>query len=91
MASEYVIPKEAKIKYLERRKDDLAACRQALSDNNYACLVGLGHQIKGNAITFGYNELGSIAIEMEALALKKDSLSLNEILNRFELFLNQNK
>ena len=89
MSSKIVIPEEVKIKYIERRKKDLLDCRQALSDLNFECFAHVGHQLKGNAITFGFGELAPIGIEMEELALTKDIKNLTEVVNRFETYLNR--
>ena len=87
MSSKIIIPEEMKVNYLTRRKNDLTACHQALIDSNFELLANLGHQIQGNAITFGFAELGEIATDMELMAIKKDVSSLKKILIRFESFL----
>lgn len=81
------IPKEAREKYLERRKVDLENCKKALEDRNFEVLTRIGHQVKGNAVTFGYDDLGQIAIELETFALSKDTQNLAEVLARFSKFL----
>jgi HPt (histidine-containing phosphotransfer) domain-containing protein len=81
------IPEDIKLKYIERRKNDLTHCRQALADLNFQYLASIGHQIKGNASSFGYDELSLIAIEMEELALKMDAQNLISTLDRFENYL----
>lgn len=81
------LPDNIKKNYIERRKTDLINCRQALADLNFKYLASIGHQIKGNAISFGYEELGLIAIEIEDLALKTDAQNLVKTLNRFENYL----
>lgn len=81
------IPLDARIKYVERRKQDLADCREAITKLDFKCLERVGHQIKGNATTFGFDELSSIAIDMESQALKKDVEQLKSTLNKFETYL----
>lgn len=88
MSSKIIIPDEMKVRYIERRKKDLVDCRQALSKHDFECISGVGHQIKGNAATFGFGELTPMAIEMEKLAATKDLTNLAEVLNRFEAYLN---
>jgi len=83
------IPKEARVKYIERRRTDLENCKNALQQHEFEILARVGHQIKGNASTFGYEELSEIAIEMEELALAKDSENLAKNLARFSKFLSQ--
>jgi HPt (histidine-containing phosphotransfer) domain-containing protein len=83
------IPKEARQKYIERRRLDLENCKKALEQRDFEVLARVGHQIKGNASTFGYEELGEIAISMEEQALAKNSEKLSQVLAQFSKFLSQ--
>lgn len=78
------IPVEARQKYLERRKQDVIASKEALSKQDYYFLERLGHQIKGNAITFGFDELTNIAIAIEQAAKAKNTAQLQELMDKFE-------
>ena len=89
MAPKIIIPEEVRQKYIERRKKDLTDCRLALSNADFKCFAFVGHQIKGNAVTFGFDELTPIAIEMETLAVEKNVNKLHELLNRFEACLSR--
>lgn len=91
MSSKITIPEEARQKYLERRWQDLESCRKALSARDFECFATVGHQIKGNAATFGFDELTPIAINMENFGLAKDVKKLEEVLNLFEAYLNRIK
>lgn len=82
------IPVEARQKYLERRKQDIAASKEALSKQDYYFLERLGHQIKGNAITFGFDELTNIAVAIEQAAKAKNIPQLQELVNQFETAVN---
>jgi HPt (histidine-containing phosphotransfer) domain-containing protein len=81
------IPNEARLKYIERRRTDLENCRKALLQDDFKTLAQVGHQIKGNAITFGFEELGILATELESSALEKDKKQLGLILDRFGLYI----
>ena len=83
------IPEEARQKYIERRKTDLENCKKALQQKDFDAIARVGHQVKGNASTFGYEELGSIAIEMEKSALSKDAGKLDSVLTKFSKFLSK--
>lgn len=89
MPSKILIPEDVKIKYIERRKIDLLNCHKALSDLNFDFLSNIGHQIKGNAVTFGYSQLEPLAIEMESLAIAKDTKNLSLLLARIDECLSQ--
>ena len=81
------IPEEARLKYIERRKTDLESCRKALAEEDFTTLARVGHQVKGKATTFGFDELSTIAIDLEDFALKKDVNGLNKVISRFTQFL----
>lgn len=83
------IPKEARQKYIERRRLDLENCKHALEKRDFEVLARVAHQIKGNASTFGYDELSEIAIDMEVYALAKNSENLSKVLGKFSKFLSQ--
>lgn len=81
------IPQEFILKYIERRKTDLENCEQALQGKDFEALARVAHQIKGNAASFGFDDLGHIAIDMETYALKQDEENLHKVMTRFNQFL----
>ena len=83
------IPEEARLKYIERRKTDLETCKNALKQKDFDSIARVGHQVKGNASTFGYEDLSSIAIDLEKCALSKDASGLDSVLGRFTKFLSK--
>ena len=89
MSEKIDIPADVRNKYVERRKKDLIDCRDAIKKLDFKLLERVGHQIKGNATTFGFDELSAIAIEMETSALKKDVEKLKSNLKRFETYLSR--
>lgn len=60
-----VIPEEMRKKYLERRRRDVDELIAAAQSADPAPFVKVGHQLKGNAITFGYKDLADLGIRME--------------------------
>ena len=81
------IPEEMKAKYIERRKQDYATCVDALAKNDYETFLRIGHQLKGNAASFGYDDLGVIAAELEKAAKAQDIVQIKNQLEKFDLFL----
>jgi HPt (histidine-containing phosphotransfer) domain-containing protein len=59
------ISKEAKERYIARRKENLQALDEALQKKSPQEFKMIGHQLKGNARTFGFSELESVGIELE--------------------------
>lgn len=78
-----VIPEEARLKYLERRKTDIESLRSALSTKTFDEFKRIGHQLKGNAASFGYSDLEKVAIQIEAAGEHQD---LHEASKQLELF-----
>ena len=81
------IPNEMKIKYIERRKQDYADCLIALDKNDFETFLRIGHQLKGNAASFGFDDLGLIATEIENAAKVRDRARIQTLLVKFEKFL----
>lgn len=55
--------------YLQRRASDIRVLQKGLDVNSVEEFNRLGHQMMGNARTFGFPELEPIAIKMERLIL----------------------
>lgn len=76
-------PPELRLKYLERKTAEIAAIRAAAAPDREA-LQRLGHQMKGNAVTFGFPSLGEIGAAMESAAKSGDEGSLRALVDRLE-------
>lgn len=85
MMESMLVPIEARQKYLERRKQDVIASKEALSKQDFYFLERLGHQIKGNAITFGFDELTNIAVAIEQAAKAKNAEQLVDLVQQFDV------
>ena len=72
ISSALIIPIEMQKKYLERRSTDVGTLYDALVHGTWQDFSRIGHQIKGNASSFGYPELEAIGCELEAAGLGKD-------------------
>ncbi len=89
MDLEMLIPEEARLKYIERRKKDIESLREALTTNSFEEFKRIGHQLKGNAASFGYSDLEKVAIQMEAAGLKQDRHEASQQLGLFEQWYNK--
>jgi len=83
------IPIEAQLRYLERRKKDVETLRSALPLGSFDEFKRIGHQLKGNAASFGYNDLEKIAIQMEGAGERRDREEAHRQLEAFEKWLNE--
>jgi HPt (histidine-containing phosphotransfer) domain-containing protein len=84
MEDEIEIPDEIRTRYIERRKKDIESLRTALLDRKLEEFKRIGHQLKGNAASFGYSDLEKLAIQMEIAGDKQDLGEASRQLTLFE-------
>jgi HPt (histidine-containing phosphotransfer) domain-containing protein len=77
------IPEEMKKKYVERRRKDADTLSAGLASGSLEAFANIGHQLKGNAATFGFDELALIGERMEAAAESADQAAAQACLNDF--------
>lgn len=80
----FLIPLEMRERYLDRRLRDVENCDLKLLNLDWAYFERLGHQLKGNAASFGFNELGCIADEIETSAKNKNLVQLKICVKDFK-------
>jgi HPt (histidine-containing phosphotransfer) domain-containing protein len=78
------VPVELKIKYLSRRFQDIERLRATLELDDYSFAQKLGHQVKGNAVTFDVPQIAFIGFEMEVAAQKKDKEKVKILIQKME-------
>lgn len=81
------IPPEVQLRYIERRKKDIESLRSALKMQTFEEFKRIGHQLKGNAASFGYSDLEKIAIQLEVAGEKRDSEEARRQLENFDKWL----
>jgi HPt (histidine-containing phosphotransfer) domain-containing protein len=74
------IPDEMLKKYHERRKRDLEELTKAMASRDYEPFRRIGHQLKGNGATYGYEELGRLGQKMEEAGNGKNSVEAESCL-----------
>lgn len=89
MTQNIEMPRKAIDTYIERRKKDLIDCQAALAKLDFKILEVVGHQVKGNAAMFGFDDLGAIGEALEDSALSKDQVKSEATLVRFSNYLKQ--
>lgn len=87
MELDIVIPEDARQRYLERRKKDGETLRAALGTKSFDEFKRVGHQLKGNAASFGYLDLEKLAIRLEAAGEKQDAREAALQLDLFDKWL----
>jgi HPt (histidine-containing phosphotransfer) domain-containing protein len=82
------VPDEMKLRYFERRKRDLDECVQHLKAGDLSFIEKVGHQLKGNAVTFGYPELADIGKDLEEAAREGDLRIATQAVDKFSEWVN---
>jgi hypothetical protein len=78
------VPLELKIKYLNRRILDLEGLKTSLNNGDYSLALKLGHQVKGNALTFDFPQMAPLGIEIEKAAHRMDRDMVMLLANKME-------
>ncbi len=78
------LPQELYKNYINRRAKDLVDLAEASRTKDVEVFKRVGHQIKGNAESFGFAELAPIAVEIEKITSedfnnKNDSLVIEKL------------
>ena len=73
--------------YLSNRWADLGFARRLLADREFFLLSGMAHRIKGNAASFGFDELGEIAQIVEQAAESNDPMAIDSALEAYDAFM----
>ena len=82
------IPEEVRAKYFERRKTDVQKCNEAIASLDFKFLQKVGHDLKGNALTFGFEPLAAIGENLEAAAIEKNIEIVKENVTKMKNYLN---
>lgn len=81
-----MISTEMKLRYLERRLGELHIMKTDLAVQKYDSSMWYTHQMKGNAETFSFKQIGEIARELEDLCrLKSHAEAIQSLHRLFEL------
>jgi hypothetical protein len=77
------VPIELKIKYLSRRLADIQDVRESHFED-FSLVQRIGHQIKGNAVTFEVPQIACLGPEMEVAARRKDKDKISILISKME-------
>jgi HPt (histidine-containing phosphotransfer) domain-containing protein len=83
------VPIDLKIKYLSRRMQDIEKLRHSLEQEDFSLAVKVGHQIKGNAVTFEVPQIAFLGFEMEKAAIKRDKEKVKLLIQKMESIIQQ--
>jgi HPt (histidine-containing phosphotransfer) domain-containing protein len=51
------IPPKLKENYIRRRQEDILNCEAALKNQDFKTIEVIGHQMKGNGLSFGFESI----------------------------------
>ena len=74
--------------YLKNRKLELAELGKLLEASNFKKMETIGHRLKGNAKSYGFEDLGKLGARLELASKEKNSTQAFEVITEMEKFLN---
>ena len=85
--SMFALPKEMIKTYLDRRVTDVTTLKESLVKNSVEEFNRIGHQLLGNAKSYGFPDLESIAAQMEDLSSTDLQLRGPQLVEQFSQWL----
>lgn len=76
-------------RYLAHQRQNTELCLRAFVSDDFIFLEKIGHQLKGNAMTFGFQELSLIGAELEEASRARDPKKLKQTLDQLSRWLSQ--
>lgn len=83
------VPSELRRKYLDRRVVDIEFLKISLEKNDFGPAAKLGHQVKGNALTFEFPQIAPLGVEIEVAARNRDKESLELLIKKMDAEIKQ--
>lgn len=81
------LPIELKRRYLDRRLEDIRVVRLTIDKGDYSEALRVGHQVKGNALTFEVPQIAWIGTELETAAKRRDVEAMRRLVQRMEIII----
>ena len=75
-----LVSPEMRIQYLSKKKSETTECLISVQQCEFKSSSNLGHKLKGNASSFGFEDLGRLGDQLEIAANKMDLESAKSIL-----------
>lgn len=84
--TDFDLPPDARLNYLNRRMAELASLKQHFDSDNldeiYSTAKKMGHQIRGNAASFGFAQLTVLAEGLEQAGLAESKKEVEAFMLR---------
>lgn len=77
------IPPKLKQNYIRRRQEDIVNCEAALKNDDFKTIEVVGHQMKGNGLSFGFEVIAHLGQQLEQAAKSKNKDELALLMGKF--------
>jgi hypothetical protein len=81
------IPPQLVENYLQRRVIELESLENACKSSDFALVFKVGHQLKGNGLTFGFAEISEFGSKLESSALIQNRSDIEHHLHHYRILL----
>jgi HPt (histidine-containing phosphotransfer) domain-containing protein len=75
--------------YLNNRRKDLVTLKDALNRSDLECVWRIGHCMKGNGASYGFDAISTLGADLERAGKTQDVESIGPTLMRLEAYLEQ--
>lgn len=75
--------------YLESRRDELAVLQDAVAQQDFATLCGIGHKLKGSGGSFGFDRISEIGSHLESSAKAQDLQAIEQEIAKLRDYLDR--
>jgi CheY-like chemotaxis protein/HPt (histidine-containing phosphotransfer) domain-containing protein len=69
-------------KFIEHRERDIVAVREAILHLDFLAIATIGHNLRGNAASYGFPELSALGENLELAANERDIRGVDEVFER---------
>jgi signal transduction histidine kinase/HPt (histidine-containing phosphotransfer) domain-containing protein len=78
-------------KFISNRERDTTTLRGALAREDFETVVTLGHNMRGNGVSYGFPEVSAIGHRLESAGLSRSSRGAEEQLEKLEAWVARNR
>lgn len=91
MGRESIVTPELQKKYIERRKAELTQMEDAIANKDFDSLSVFGHNMKGNAESYGFEDLGLMGAKLEQAAKSEELDKIKSLYQNIKSFILEQK
>lgn len=88
MPTNFHVPYELRMRYLTRKNEELEVCRAQLAQSEFDAVKTLAHQMRGNAVSFGFPLLEQLGLLLEKSIESEDVEGVRFLVGDVQLAIN---